>query len=96
MYKRQVGQSLNDPEVLKGLSGKIVLVAVPAEENIEVEYRKTLRDEGKIEFLLGKQEFVKLGALDGVDIAMMTHTSNFDGEKILGAGGTNNCIFIKI
>ena len=32
-----VGQSLNDPEVLKGLSGKIVLVAVPAEENIEVE-----------------------------------------------------------
>ena len=85
-----VGQSLNDPEVLKGLSGKIVLVAVPAEENIEVEYRKTLRDEGKIEFLLGKQEFVKLGALDGVDIAMMTHTSNFDGEKILGAGGTNN------
>ena len=29
-----VGQSLNDPEVLKGLSGKIVLVAVPAEENI--------------------------------------------------------------
>ena len=29
-----VGQSLNDPEVLQGLSGKIVLVAVPAEENI--------------------------------------------------------------
>ena len=85
-----VWQSLNDPEILKGLSGKIVLVAVPAEENIEVEYRKTLRDEGKIEFLLGKQEFVKLGALDGVDIAMMTHTSNFDGEKILSAGGTNN------
>ena len=87
-----VGQSLNDPEVLKGLSGKIVLVAVPAEENIEVEYRKTLRDEGKIEFLLGKQEFVKLGALDDVDIAMMTHTSNKrgDADSILNIGGTNN------
>ena len=85
-----VGQSLNDPEVLKGLSGKIVLVAVPAEENIEVEYRKTLREEGKIEFLLGKQEFVKLGALDEVDIAMMTHTSNFNEDTVISAGGTNN------
>ena len=84
-----VGQSLNDPEVLKGLSGKIVLVAVPAEENIEVEYRKTLRDEGKIEFLLGKQEFVKLGALDDVDIAMMTHTGNQKDNKILALGGSS-------
>ena len=85
-----VGQSLNDPEVLKGLSGKIVLVAVPAEENIEVEFRNNLREEGKIEFLLGKQEFVKLGALDGVDIAMMTHTSHSNPPSILGIGGTNN------
>ncbi len=87
-----VGQSLNDPEVLKGLSGKIVLVAVPAEENIEVEYRKTLRDEGKIEFLLGKQEFVKLGALDGVDIAMMTHTGGNQKDndnKTLALGGSS-------
>ena len=87
-----VGQSLNDPEVLKGLSGKIVLVAVPAEENIEVEFRKNLREEGKIEFLLGKQEFVKLGALDGVDIAMMTHTGgnqNDNDNKILALGGSS-------
>ena len=84
-----VGQSLNDPEVLKGLSGKIVLIAVPAEENIEVEYRKTLRDERKIEFLLGKQEFLKLGALDGVDIAMMTHTGNQKDNKILALGGSS-------
>tara|TARA_Y100000994_G_scaffold240887_1_gene236117 strand:- start:4632 stop:5972 length:1341 start_codon:yes stop_codon:yes gene_type:complete len=90
-----VGQSLNDPEVLKGLSGKIVLVAVPAEENIEVEYRKTLRDEGKIEFLLGKQEFVKLGALDDVDIAMMTHTGgnqkdNDNKTLVLGGSSTGS------
>ena len=87
-----VGQSLNDPEVLKGLSGKIVLVAVPAEENIEVEFRNNLREEGKIEFLLGKQEFVKLGALDGVDIAMMTHTGgnqNDNDNKILALGGSS-------
>ena len=87
-----VGQSLNDPEVLKGLSGKIVLVAVPAEENIEVEFRKNLREEGKIEFLLGKQEFVKLGALDEVDIAMMTHTGgnqNDNDNKTLALGGSS-------
>ena len=43
------------PGVLENLSGRVIPMAVPAEEFIEVERRKRLRDEGKIEFMGGKQ-----------------------------------------
>jgi len=42
--------------VLSELSGRLVFMAVPAEEYIEIEYRDSLRREGKIEFLGGKPE----------------------------------------
>lgn len=61
--------------VLAGLSGSVTFMAVPAEEYIELEYREQLRDEGKIEFFGGKQEFIRLGEFDDVDMAMLTHTT---------------------
>ena len=56
------------------LAGNIVFFAVPAEEYIEVEYRMGLVREGKLEFLGGKPELVRLGQFDDVDIAAMIHT----------------------
>ncbi len=61
--------------VLDALSGSVTFAAVPAEEFIELEWRSGLRAEGKIEYLSGKPEFVRLNELDDADIAMMTHTS---------------------
>src|SRR5882724_3689391 len=58
----------------------VAVLAVPAEEYIEIAYRDQLRREGKIEFLGGKPEFIRLGALDDVDLAMMTHTSSSQTE----------------
>ncbi|MCL0044535.1 amidohydrolase [Dehalococcoidia bacterium] len=81
------------PGLLDGLSGRIVPMAVPAEEFIEVERRLNLRDEGKVEFMGGKQELIKLGAFDDVDMAMMCHTSP-DNFK-LGVGGTSNGHIVK-
>ena len=43
------------PEVTAQLSGEIVPFAVPAEEFIEVEQRLEMRNQGKLEFLGGKQ-----------------------------------------
>ena len=54
------------------LAGRVALLAVPAEEYIA--YRDQLRREGKLEFLGGKPEFIRLGKLDDIDLAMMTHT----------------------
>ncbi len=41
-----------------------MFMAVPAEEFVELEYREKLRDEGKIKFFSGKQEFIRVGAFE--------------------------------
>ncbi len=84
---------LQAPDVIDNLSGRIVPIAVPAEEFIEVERRMRLRDEGKLEFMGGKQEFIKLGAFDDVDTAIICHTSP-EAFK-LGVGGTSNGHVVK-
>lgn len=70
--------------VAEHLAGEIRFFAVPAEELIEVEDRLRMAEEGQIEFLLGKPEFVAKGHLDGVDLAMMIHTiADCDTRSIL-------------
>jgi amidohydrolase len=86
---------LMQPPVLSALSGRIVLMAVPAEEYIEIEYRDSLRQEGKIEFLGGKPELIKLGEFDDVDLAMMIHTTSNPDEGKLCISGTNNGTVVK-
>jgi amidohydrolase len=81
---------LMHPDVLSALSGRLVLMAVPAEEYIEIEYRDSLRREGKLEFLGGKPELIKLGEFDDVNLAMMMHTTSNPEEKQLCLSGTNN------
>ena len=91
-----VAVGLKAPGVLGDLSGRVALMAVPAEEYIDIEYRDELRRSGEIEFLGGKPEFIRLGALDDVDLAMMTHTSSSDQESgKIAFGGTNNGIVAK-
>lgn len=70
-----VAAALKDENVLKDLSGKIMLCVVPAEESIEMEYRAELRDKGIIKYTGGKSEFLSRGYFDGVDLAFMVHTA---------------------
>ena len=58
----------------KYLDGDIVFAAVPAEEYVELEYRQRLREEGKIEFFGGKQEWIRLGEFEDIDVGMMVHS----------------------
>ena len=83
------------PEVVAQLSGEIVPFAVPAEEFIEVEKRLEMREEGKLEFLGGKQELIRLGEFDDVDIAMMCHTASDMGGRKFAMGGTSNGHVVK-
>jgi amidohydrolase len=91
-----VARGLHASGVMKDLSGRVALMAVPAEEYIEIEYRDELRRAGELEFLGGKAEFIRLGALDDVDLAMMTHTDRVppSGGKI-GIGASNNGMLAK-
>ena len=90
-----VAAGLQADGVMEGLSGKVSLIAVPAEEYIEIEYRDDLRRQGKLEFIGGKPEFIRLGALDDVDLAMMTHTSANANEGKIAFGGSNNGMVAK-
>ena len=84
--------------VLDHLWGSVVAIAVPAEEFIDVQDRLALRDSGAIEFLGGKQEFLKLGVLDDVDMAMLVHTAPegvMPNRAALAVGGTSNAHVAK-
>lgn len=83
------------PEVLQQLSGEILPFAVPAEEFIQVTKRLQLREEKKIEFMSGKQEMIRLGEFDDVDIAMMCHTASDMGDRKFAVGGTSNGHIVK-
>ena len=70
-----IAAALKEDGMLDGLSGRIHLCAVPAEEMIEIEYRNTLRRDGKIKYLGGKSEFMSRGLFKDVDLAFMVHAS---------------------
>ena len=70
-----IAAALKEPGILDKFCGRIRLCAVPAEELIEIEYRKKLINEGKIKYYGGKTEYLYRGYFDGVDIAFMVHSS---------------------
>ena len=90
-----VAVGLMAPDVRDALAGNVALMAVPAEEFIDVEYRWNLHQEGKLGLMAGKQEFIRLGAFDDVDMAMMVHTSAAPEDKRFSVGGTNNGHVVK-
>ncbi|MEN6565220.1 MAG: amidohydrolase [Veillonellales bacterium] len=82
---------LKESGVMDELDGDVIPFAVPAEEYVEIEYRNRLRREGKIKYLGGKSELIRLGAFDDIDMAMMIHLSpTGENHRKLYVGGTSN------
>jgi amidohydrolase len=73
-----VAMGLSAVGATEHLAGELVFFAVPAEEFIDVEERLKRRENGEIEFLLGKPELVALGHFDDIDMAMMIHAGSHD------------------
>ena len=88
-----VAAALKQPGALDGLCGSIRLMAVPAEELIQLGYREGLRKQGTIHYYGGKVEFIYRGYFDGVDMAMMIHAGNMPEGKYLTINpGCNGCV----
>jgi len=90
-----IAAGLSEPGALDGLCGKIRLIAVPAEEMIQLAFRENLRKEGVISYMGGKVEFMHRGILDGVDLSIMVHgTIAGEGEPYdFSCGyGSNGCM----
>jgi amidohydrolase len=81
--------------VMAALDGQVALMAAPAEEYVEIEYRTALRAQGAIEFLGGKPELIRLGAFDDVDMALSTHQASDENVGLLGVSGASNGCIVK-
>lgn len=77
------------------LSGTIKFLGAPAEEFIEIEYRLDLRRRKKLTFLGGKQELIKQGYFDDVDMAMMVHAFANAPEAAFYLGAAGNGFLAK-
>jgi len=68
-----VADALVHAGILDQPDGRIDFMAVPAEEYIEMDYRQSLKKEGKLHYYSGKAELTYRGAFDDVDMCMMVH-----------------------
>ncbi len=87
-----LASALKEEGAIDGLCGKIKLCLVPAEEGIEIGYRKELVKKGIIKFTSGKPEFISRRYFDDVDIAFMVHASPNKEYKLLLTKGHNGVI----
>jgi len=87
-----VALALKEPGALDDLCGSIRLMAVPAEELIEIDYRNSLREQGILHYLGGKVEFMYRGFMDGCDLAFMVHTSAREHGIFSCTRGANGCM----
>lgn len=82
-----LGAAIGLSAVKELLDGTVTFFAVPAEEYVEIGYREKIKDEGKIEFFGGKQELIRIGAFDGIDMAMMVHAEGATPEPSVFVDG---------
>jgi amidohydrolase len=81
---------LIDAKAFDHLAGRVALFAVPAEEGGDIEWRQAQIRAGRLEFPCGKQELMKLGCFDDIDLAMMIHTNWRAEDGKAGVPASNN------
>jgi amidohydrolase len=77
------------------LAGNVVFIAVPAEEYVDLDWRTEQALAGRLEFLGGKPELLRLGALDDVDMVMLVHANSFPGATPFSFGSSSNGFVAK-
>jgi len=82
-------------KAMERLAGRVAFVAVPAEEGGDLEWRLNEVRAGRLEFLGGKCELLRLGHLDDIDLAMMIHTTARHEDGVACVAGSNNGRFGK-
>jgi amidohydrolase len=86
---------LVDTKAAQHLAGRLVFFAVPAEEYGDVAWRVSQARAGKLEFLGGKPELMRLGHFDDVDLAMMIHGTSRPEDGKAGVPTSNNGCIVK-
>ncbi|HEY6738077.1 MAG TPA: peptidase dimerization domain-containing protein [Actinopolymorphaceae bacterium] len=80
---------------MANLDGSVALLAVPAEELVEVDRRLELRARGELEFLTGKAELIRLGEFDDIDLAVLVHTGSGNGPRFSIGDTLNGSLIVR-
>lgn len=67
--------------ILDELGGSVEFIAIPAEECVDYDYRNKLIAEEQIQFYGGKQEYLRRGGLDDVDMILQCHMMEMPEKK---------------
>ena len=86
---------LLDAKAFDRLAGRVAFFSVPAEEYGDIEWRVAQARAGRLEFLGGKPELLRLGHFDDVDLAMMIHTTPRTEDGKAGVPDSNNGCIVK-
>jgi amidohydrolase len=86
---------LLDSQAFEHLAGRVVFFAVPAEEYGDIEWRVSQARAGRLEFLGGKPELLRLGHFDDVDMSMMIHMTSRTEDGKTGVPVSNNGCIVK-
>lgn len=90
-----VARALVEAGALDELAGDVVFFGVPAEEYVDLDWRAEQARDGRIGFLGGKPELLRLGAFDDVDLAMMVHATGEAEDRSLSMRLTGNGLVAK-
>src|SRR5256712_3586624 len=92
---RGAAMGLLDSQAFDHLAGRVVFFAVPAEEYGDIEWRVSQARAGRLEFLGGKPELLRLGHFDDVDLSMMIHMTSRAEDGKTGVPASNNGCIVK-
>lgn len=76
--------------VVDDLDGAVEYVAVPAEEYLDLGYRRTLVESGDVEFFGGKQELLRRGHAEDWDAALMIHAGSDTPDREITSSFSSN------
>jgi amidohydrolase len=74
---------------------RIVFIASPAEEYVDLGRRMSLKDQGEIRYLSGKQEMIHLGVFDEPSVVLKYHSMEDSSARKATVNGTLNGFMTK-
>lgn len=66
--------ALKKSNIIEELGGKVSFIGTPAEEYCDFKHRENLLKEKKLSYISGKQEMIKLGTFDDIDLVLSAHS----------------------
>ncbi|MFT8889537.1 MAG: amidohydrolase [Ethanoligenens sp.] len=86
--------ALSDPEVFDALGANVAFWAVPAEEHVDADIRDKLIAQGRIRYITGKGELIRIGEFDRIDAVIVHHVhyAPSHADVLIGCNSSNGYV----